>query len=114
MVQEKRDRLSWIVLILQIVFFVAVSGGTIFNSCQLKKQSALNERQWNSIYYPVAGIVEIKTVKYLINVKEKDTYENIAGAVVVFKIKNTGNVPVKDFKFDVRTKIGNTTLPFEE
>ncbi len=114
MVQEKRDGLSRIVLYLQIAFFIAVSGGTIFNSCQLRKQVALNERQWNSIYYPVVGIVEVKTIPYFINVKEKNTYENIAGASVVFKIKNTGNVPIKDFKFDVSTKIGNTTLPFEE
>lgn len=114
MAQEKRDRLSRIVLILQIAFFIAVSGGTIFNSCQLQKQSALNERQWNSIYYPVVGIVGVKTIPYFVNVKEKYAYEDIAGAAVVFTIKNTGNVPVKDFKFDVSTKIGNTTLPFEE
>ena len=114
MVQEKKDRLSRIVLYLQIAFFIAVSGGTIFNSCQLKKQSALNERQWNSTYYPVAGIVGFHTMRYYINPKEKDTYENIAAVTLEFKIKNTGNVPVKDFKFDVSTKIGNTTLPFEE
>lgn len=114
MVKEKRDGVSWIVLILQIAFYIAVSGGTILNSCQLQKQSRLNERQWNSIYYPVVGIVQVKTIPYLVNVKEKYAYENIVGAAVVFTIKNTGNVPVKDFKFDVRTKIGNTTLPFEE
>ena len=114
MVQEKRDKLSRIVLILQIVFFIAVSGGTIFNSYQLRKQSALNEKQWNLIYYPVAGIVEVKTIPYFVNVKEKYAYENLAGAAVVFKFKNTGNVPIKDFKFDVSTKVGNTTLPFEE
>ena len=114
MIQAEKDRAGWFAKILQIVFFVVVSGGTIFNSCQLQKQSELNEKQWNLIYYPVAGIVDVKTTRYLINLKEKDTYENVAYATVQFVIKNTGNLPLKDFKFNVRTKIGNTTLSFEE
>jgi archaellum component FlaF (FlaF/FlaG flagellin family) len=60
---------------------------------------------------PFVGVVDAKTHKSL---EGPDTYDNVKGAQVDFVIQNTGSTPAKNLTVEVRGRMGNTVLPYNE
>jgi hypothetical protein len=93
--------------ILQIIFYVVISICTIYNLWFTRVQS-------NLIFKPIIGVVDIKTTRLLGDIDGKDVYENVKAVKIDFIIKNTGNLPAKNFKIKNIGKIGNTILSYEK
>ena len=93
--------------VLQGIFFVVVSAGTLYNAYFISEHS-------RKIYKPVIGVFDVKTFRVLIDNDGSNNYENVKGAVLDLIFKNTGNLPAKNVKVLSKLKIGNTTLPFTE
>jgi len=104
--EPKRGWLQQLSAFLQIVFFITVSIGTIYNLYCINRQNKL-------IYRPVVGITDVKTTRYLKD-STTDTFENVDYVSVEFTIENVGSLPVKNFKIKPLLKIGDTILPYED
>jgi len=106
MSEKERSGLSTMVKIAQLVFYAIIALATIYTLYLTNKQSKL-------LFKPVVGVVDVKTLRHLTNLKE-DTYDNVKFVTISFIIKNVGNLPAKNLKISVRGKIGNTILPYIE
>lgn len=93
--------------VMQIIFYVGIIILTIYNLWFTRVQS-------NLIFKPIIGVVDIKTMRLLGDTDGKDVYENVKAVKIDFIIKNTGNLPAKNFKIKNIGKIGNTILSYEK
>jgi hypothetical protein len=103
---EKKGWLQHTSAWLQVVFYIVVSIGTIYNLYNISRQNKL-------IYRPVIGITDTKITRHLKDIKV-DTFESVDQITVDFMIENVGNLPAKDFKIKPYLKIGDTVLPYED
>lgn len=106
---EENENLLLVVIakvakVAQVLFFLVVSCGTIYNAYFLTQQSRL-------IYKPVLGVVEVKTTRMF---DKEDILDNIKAVKIDFIIENRGNLPAKNVRIKTTGKIGNTVLPYTE
>jgi len=93
--------------ILKIIFYVVIGICTVYNLWFTNVQS-------NLIFKPIIGVVDIKTTRLLGDIDGKDVYENVKAVKIDFIIKNTGNLPAKNFKIKNIGKIGDTILSYKK
>ena len=102
----KRNWWSISFKIIQVIFFFIIIVCTVYNL-------RISIRQTNLIFKPVIGVIGVN-IEPEFEENKADIYENVENATITFRIKNTGNLPAKDFKVKTAGKLGNTTLPHTE
>ncbi|MBI4549628.1 MAG: hypothetical protein HY714_01715, partial [Candidatus Omnitrophica bacterium] len=83
-----------------------------------KSNHSFLAKQNKLLYRPVIGLTKIDTFKYLtdnaLKEPELSAFNNVKQAAIKFHIENVGSLAAKNFKIQVRGKIGDTWLPFTE